>query len=1459
MNAGKRLQQLLDYVGHYATDLKKAPSAILETLPCYTNDHLKQLDGLVIFNEGRWWFKLQRQSLVEVECLSEEVLAIVKKTAKEQNPGINWSRWPKNAYLVPHLNQKNHLRANACKGLPRAIQLWCQCQKYIKNYQAQQSKKVYDHLFNWYMSLAEGTQGNIEVVAGFGYLSWILPSGVEHNYPLITTKIELDLAEDGSIYVGISDTKPQLELDALNADSNILGLIGIRTGLQELIDGGFIFDLFKDEALADMLSCVEVGLGSSAKIIYPEQLVPIDTNPQILNTTMLFARPSRNSILSDDIVALKQAIEAYHDELPELPLSLVSDLKDVPRAKINKEYRGVSRIAIGGENIDELYFPLPGNKEQISVIKQLDSSPGVIVQGPPGTGKTHTIANIICQYLANGKKILVTAQQPHVLKTLYEKIPESIRSLAVSRIGNSQESKRQLENNIDQIIEKLSQINELEVLNEISAAMIELDRLHFVITEIDNEISDFAKSSSSAVLIDGRSYTPLQIHEALKVSSNEDLYWFVDSPFDGEMGDFPLTPIELTDVISAREKIGGMLPKFSIGTWLKQPILLTPEAFGLLLEQFRAIQRATKLIQEHPHVLNMQSSADGLKEILSVFDRWGRSLLRIYENNQSAPAILKLYSSESSIERHIFNELLERNMDLTSCRKNFLKNPVELPAEYFTNSQVLKAITRGANGEKPLPWYVFDSKLQNCLNSIKVLGRAVSSQDDWVLVLNHVKLNIRVNELAAQWNNIAKELALPMMVGDLRQLLNTFDDISNLKIDVERHNREHTAPIKNLLLKLVSSNKFDELDVHALTPYVRLIEAILMVGQQDSCKSEVDKYIKGLDGLDFYKCGRLIELLETLKAGSANAAIEAEYTQILNTLSLMKLNQPFFELIKTASDKLSLAGAPILADRILKEPCDDLYCDLHQYDILKVWHLKRLKIQLERIADSSKLRKMEARRKSYEGLLSVCYEELVANKTWLALKQNASEQVLVSLSRYKVAVYKIGKGTGKNAERYRKDAQDALALASSAIPCWIMSHLQVSETMPATLGLFDLVIVDEASQSSIEAIPVLMRAKKILIVGDNKQVSPSNVGLSVDQINVMRSKYLIDQPHKHFLTPDMSLYDIGSAIYDSNVMLLEHFRCHPDIIEYSNNNYYGGRIKPMRISKNSERFDPPLVSIYVADGKRETKGGKHINHQEAMAVIKEMKCLFADPFCYGKTIGVVSLLGSVQAEYIQTLALDTFGAIKLSEVRFACGEASAFQGAEKDIVFLSLVADSENCAPLSRLAHEQRFNVAASRAKERMYLIHSVNIADLSGKDLRVPLLTHFTAGVIKPTNLEFEELLRQCRTSFEIDICRRFHDDGYKIWPHKKIGSSTVDFVIEDGDSRVIIECDGDTEEFDLANWTKLANKQRDLERAGWDVIRVFASIWHINPESTFLELKDDLRGLKIHPQNIEEPVMYE
>ena len=594
---------------------------------------------------------------------------------------------------------------------------------------------------------------------------------------------------------------------------------------------------------------------------------------------------------------------------------------------------------------------------------------------------------------------------------------------------------------------------------------------------------------------------------------------------------------------------------------------------------------------------------------------------------------------------------------------------------------------------------------------------------------------------------------------------------------------------------------------------------------------------------------QLKKIVSQIDSDSLHESELGEYADLLKKLSHLKDLTEDFERVKSASIRLSKTNALILSKHILEVPyAEEIEDPVLRNTLLEAWEWKRLEIFVMAISNTSQIENLYERRRIHEKNLSQNYAQLAANKTWLALKENASDKILVALQRYKIAVQHYGKGTGKNAPRYRKDAQVALKEATAAIPCWVMSHLQVSESMPAELGLFDLVIVDEASQSSIDVLPVLMRAKKLLVVGDNKQVSPSNVGLASAQIDVLRNRYLHGQPHAAYLTPDMSLYDMASSIYESSVMLLEHFRCHPAIISYSNKNFYGNRIKPMRLSKKSEQLSPALVAIYTPQGYRESKNSKHINRIEAKAIIEEMKLLLKDERYTNRSIGVISLLGPAQAEFIQSEALNEFGAGTLTQVQFACGDASAFQGAERDIIFLSMVADPENCHALSRSDHEQRFNVAASRARERMYLVHSVSRDHISPKDLRLNLLNHFY-DLQEDQKASFEAKLDLCESEFEKSVFTTLHEMGYTVTPQIKVGSYRIDLVVEsDGDQRLAVECDGDSYH-GPEQWHDDMTRQRALERAGWTFWRCFASSWSIERENMIMSLKEKLDTMGIKP----------
>ena len=155
---------------------------------------------------------------------------------------------------------------------------------------------------------------------------------------------------------------------------------------------------------------------------------------QITNTWVLFGRRRSGDIFLEDIRRLKKAVEDA-EELPGVIRSFVERGNTIVRVRPETPFRGLSSSDSPSGAL-ELYFPMAYNDEQVSIVQKLASNDGVVVQGPPGTGKTHTIANVICHYLAQGKRVLVTAKGESALAVLQEKLPERIRPLSVALLSD---------------------------------------------------------------------------------------------------------------------------------------------------------------------------------------------------------------------------------------------------------------------------------------------------------------------------------------------------------------------------------------------------------------------------------------------------------------------------------------------------------------------------------------------------------------------------------------------------------------------------------------------------------------------------------------------------------------------------------------------------------------------------------------------------------------------------------------------------------------------------------------------------------------------------------------------------------------------------------------------------------------------------------------------------------------
>ena len=206
-------------------------------------------------------------------------------------------------------------------------------------------------------------------------------------------------------------------------------------------------------------------------------------------------------------------------------------------------------------------------------------------------------------------------------------------------------------------------------------------------------------------------------------------------------------------------------------------------------------------------------------------------------------------------------------------------------------------------------------------------------------------------------------------------------------------------------------------------------------------------------------------------------------------------------------------------------------------------------------------------------------------------------------------------------------------------------------------------------------------------------------------------------PFRDCYTPETSLFAFAEILFSGKIVLREHFRGMPEIIQFSNQLCYTGTpLKPLR-QYPPNRLKPILVR-HVKDGYREGASGNALNRQGADALVETLIDMCSSKEYDGKTMGVISLQGEAQAKLIESQLLTKLSPIDLETRRIVCGDAYAFQGDERDIMLLSMVAAPPGMIhALTSEADKRRFNVAASRAKDQVILFHTATLNDLNPND----------------------------------------------------------------------------------------------------------------------------------------------
>ena len=269
---------------------------------------------------------------------------------------------------------------------------------------------------------------------------------------------------------------------------------------------------------------------------------------------------------------------------------------------------------------------------------------------------------------------------------------------------------------------------------------------------------------------------------------------------------------------------------------------------------------------------------------------------------------------------------------------------------------------------------------------------------------------------------------------------------------------------------------------------------------------------------------------------------------------------------------------------------------------------------------------------------------------------------------------------------------------------------------PRTTG-FDVVIIDEASQSDVTALAALYLARTHVVVGDKEQVTPDAIGQRADDVQRLIATDLQDIPNNHLYDGQTSIYDLAEASFGGTVALREHFRCVPDIIQFSNHLSYNNTIRALR-EPYSSKVGSAVVPQRV-NGYREPQ--TKTNEVEAEEITSLVAACLDDPAYVENelgertSLGVISLLGDEQAYLIESMLRQRLPLEVFTRHRLLCGNAAQFQGDERDVVFLSMVDGPPHDGKLSfrdagpKDLYKKRYNVAVSRARNQLWVVHSLD------------------------------------------------------------------------------------------------------------------------------------------------------
>ncbi len=1110
----------------------------------------------------------------------------------------------------------------------------------------------------------------------------------------------------------------------------------------------------------------------------------------------------------------------------------------------------------------EVFFPKPFNNEQHQIVEKLQTASGVLVQGPPGTGKSHTIANLICHLLATGQRTLITAKTPRALQVLEGLLPEEVRPLCINLLGGGLEEKRSLEASVGGILGKDGGWNANQEANEIKNLKQKLRELREEKAKVDRRLRDIRESEThSQSIVEGK-YRGTAARIAEAVSQDRNLYaWFTDTPPLDKM--CPITESQLRSLLT---ELRGFGPEKR-----RELGLICPNDLPSVEQFINLVQSEQKAHQEYDRssdgaderIVEMLASiaeADiaEIRDSLTAFNNLYRRLLTS-PYSWMPDGVRDIIGSNVSIWRERERATQTTIVAIEPLVSVADKTKIDLP-----DGANIRALLEDAsklkehleNGGK-LGWGPFRPRQVRehifALKLVRVNGSSCFDREHLSVLANVLRVRIECEEVWRFWEGSNEQTQGPyvLQLQALKGLHKALTDALAIGKQLD-HCRESLGQCTALREPVWTDESQTERLIASCEKALATQAKSLVADQIRSIEKPVTSLAERTDAHPVTS-----ELLQAIR----NRDVE-EYARVKNVMQGLEKECRRVQQLDEDIEQLRRI-LPKLTDE-LKRSYNDPCWDSRAQKTSNAWDWARAKLWIEEYIRKEDAPSLAIRARQIEDEINGATAKVAALYAWSFCFSRLKENHRRHMQAWQQSMRRLGKGTGKHAPRRRREARQHLNECREAVPAWVMPLHRVWDTVNPAPGMFDFVIVDEASQCGVEALPLFYLGKKILIVGDDKQISPDAVGLDRNAVQRLMDQFLDDFEFKDSFDVESSLFDHGKLRYgDSRVTLREHFRSMPEIIRFSNDLCYSATpLVPLR-QYGPERLTP-LEHIFVRSGHREGSNNRVVNRPEADTIVEKIVELCANERYSEKTIGVVALQGNAQASLIEGQLLERLGAEEMERRRLVCGNPYSFQGDERDIMFLSMVAaPNERIGPLTKSADERRFNVAASRARDQMFLFHSVTQDDLSSADLRRNLLEFFEHTTPqKIAGMERDELERRADQDnraiieppapfdswFEVDVALELVRKGFDIKPQYEVAGKRIDLVIEGGQARLAVECDGDAWH-GIAQYQADMQRQRQMERCGWEFFRVRGSAFYANKEETLERLWPMLEERGIFP----------